>query len=99
MAVRYEWDVEVQTAAASDDYEEGEVIDHLFCKSFIGAMTTAAIDAGEDLKHVIVLVRDDDNQRSWAYLEDGKLPTHFEDAYQNQHGKVPQRFHAEVAAA
>ena len=99
MTVRYEWDVEVQTAAASDDHEESEVIDHLFCKSFIEAVTTAAIDAGEDLKHVIVLVRDDDNQRSWAYLEDGKLPTHFEDAYQNQYAKVPQCFHAEVLTA
>ena len=35
--------------------------------------------------------------RSWAYVVDGELPEHFEDAYQNAEGKVPQRFHKELA--
>lgn len=51
----------------------------------------------EGMTSRIVLVRDDDKGRSWAYLEDGELPSHFEDAYGVKVAKVPGRFHEEVS--
>lgn len=98
MSVAYEWDVEVVTDRETDDHEEGEVIDHNFCASYAAAKAVAATDLGHGLRHLLVLVRDDEKERSWAYLEEGELPTHFQDSYQNQYAKVPQRFHKEVAA-
>ena len=99
MTTTYEWDVEEQTAEDSDENEAGEVLDHLFCTSYAEAKRQAARPASEGCKFVIVLVRDADDGRSWAYMEDGKLPTHFCDAYQSPVAKVPQRFHKEVAAS
>lgn len=34
--------------------------------------------------------------RSWAYIKNGKLPSHFKDAFGGQTCKVPKRFHDEV---
>lgn len=36
-------------------------------------------------------------ERSWAYVKDGKLPENFSDAYGRNFGKVPARFHIELA--
>jgi hypothetical protein len=87
----YEWDIE------SLDIH-GDIIDHDFKSSFPGPRDFDA--TGE----VVVLVksyarglsgREDSfmiEDRTWAYLEDGKLPEEFEDGT-----RVPKRFHAEVA--
>ena len=99
MAVRYEWDVELQTAVASDDHDEGEVVDHMFCGDFARSKRMAATAPEAGYRYALVLVRDDDNMRSWAYVTDGVLPSHFSDAYGEQYAKVPQRYHAEVAKA
>ncbi len=80
MQTYYEWDKERID-------EHGDIIDHDFA------------DALKDLKNregILVLVRDDPHGRSWAYVEDGKLPEYFVDAFGNQTAKVPQRFHKEL---
>lgn len=53
----------------------------------------------ENVRYEIVLVRDDDDRRSWAYMEDGKLPEYALDAYETEWGKIPKKYHAEVARA
>lgn len=95
MTVIYEWDVEtVQT------YEDGnnDVIDHYHTETYADAVRWAAAAPLElGVTYEVVLVRDDDDRRSWAYVEDGKLPEWCRDAYECRWGKVPKRYHAEVA--
>lgn len=100
MAVHYEWDVETQAALETEANEAGEVLDHNHCKSYSEAMRAASKQPGQPGEQfVIVLVRDDDDRRAWAYVEDGKLPEWFHDADGNDYAKVPQRFVQEVARA
>lgn len=41
----------------------------------------------------VALVREAwSGEREWAYLRDGKLPEHFENAFGNEGSKVPARF-------
>jgi hypothetical protein len=100
MAVDYEWDVETVTDRESEQHEEGEVLDHNHTDSYAEALSWTRNFKPEDGERFqIVLVRDDNTGRSWAYMKDGKLPEYFEDAFQRRTAKVPQRFHAEVARA
>lgn len=101
MTVRYEWDCELQAVETPD--QECEVIDHRFysfyssykrIKEYIEATTP-----DEGFKFVAVLVRTDDDHRAWAYVEDGKLPEFFLDAYNSEYRRVPKMFHVEVAKA
>ena len=98
MTVFYEWDVEAVTSIETDNHEKSEVVDHRRAFSFAYAMSMASTPPDAGMAYQVVLVRDDDKLRSWAYLGDMKLPSRFQDAYQNYYGKVPQRFHKEVAA-
>lgn len=103
MTVCYEWDVEEVTAAESESFEAGECIDHYHqtsyedCLAFMRSPVKSFADL--DVEYCICIVRDDDEGRAWAYLENGKLPDNFEDAYQVPVAKVPKRFHEEVAKA
>ena len=100
MAVHYEWDVEQCNAIETEILEEGEIIEHWFQESYRELsefMAAVVFDPAIDWQ--TVLVRNDDNGRSWAYMEDGKLPEFFEDAYQHRVAKVPKRFHAEILKA
>ncbi len=90
MPVRYEWDVETVDM-------NGDVQDHDHKASYAECLTVAPPAAGET--HSRVLVRDDDNGRSWAYIEDDKLPEHFLDAYDRIVAKVPVTFYREVEKA
>ena len=97
MAAHYEWDVETQAVGDSGTAENGDVLDHDFCSSYAEAVRNLANDPPQSGEYkVIVLIRDDDICKAWAYMEDGKLPDFFADAYGNEDAKVPQRFHAEV---
>mgnify|MGYP001618257199 CR=1 FL=1 len=94
MTVHYEWDVELVRTYADGD---NDVVDHNFFSTYLGCkwyVNKKKLDPSYSLE--IVLVCDDDNGRSWAYMEDGKLPEYFQDAYQNDVCKVPVRFHNEV---
>jgi|688.fasta_scaffold335079_2 hypothetical protein len=100
MTVTYEWDVETHAVGDSEANENGDILEHEFCNSYAEALrtiTTFPAETGE--RRVIVLVRDDDVCKAWAYMDGGKLPDFFADAYGNEDAKVPQRFHSEVAKA
>jgi hypothetical protein len=99
MTVVYEWDRETVADGDSEDYEDGEIIDHCHAASYAEVLADSKEQPPEGCRFEIVLVRDDDNGRSWAYVEDGKLPEFCKDAYDCNAGKVPKRFHDEVARA
>ena len=96
MAVIYEWDVETVADGDTADHEDGECIDHNHCISYMQAVLAARETPPAGCRFQIVLVRDDDSRRAWAYITLGKLPTHFTDADGNDYKPVPQRFHKEV---
>ena len=100
MTIYYEWDVETTTAVESERYEKGEVLDHNHFDTYAEALAFSKTDCEEGCEYVIVLVRDDDflSPRAWAYMENGKLPTHFEDAHGRMRGNVPMKYHREVQA-
>jgi hypothetical protein len=51
-----------------------------------------------DTEYNVGLVRDlPRGGRSWAYIEDGKLPEYFTDAYGEETAKVPAKYHREIA--
>ncbi len=92
--VVYEWDVETVAAADTPELAKGDVIDHYHCATYAEALTTAARTPEVGTLHEIVLVRDDDDGRAWAYVIDGALPERFEDASGSEVQKVPARFRA-----
>lgn len=104
MPVAYEWDVETQvTYDDRNDIDSMDVLDHQHVNSYKEAKLVAAgtPEPHEEgtVTHHIVLVRDDDEGRAWAYLEDGVLPEFFMDADGKNTTRVPKRFHEEVARA
>lgn len=95
MPVRYEWDVE--------SLEGEDVLDHDHRDTFAEAIAAEKISQNFRETTRICLVRDiwdydhGLQERTWAYLEDGKLPEHFEDSGGRMSSRVPQRFHQEIS--
>lgn len=93
----YEWDVEEVVTEDGDEI----VLDHAHqrsyadCLAFIAKWERTLALGAKRLQ--IVLVRDDQDGRSWAYVRDGELATWFSDAHGVELTKVPQRFRVEVA--
>jgi hypothetical protein len=96
MTVYYEWDCEVVADGDSEAHEDGECIEHHHGRSFADVLAFIKTQPEAGTRHQIVLVRDDDRSRSWAYVTLDKLPTHFTDADGADYARVPQRFHAEI---
>ena len=102
----YEWDIETWTLDESGDPEDCEDHNHFDSFEKIRPGILAEVDGEAEQ---LVLVRDNFNKpyspRGWAYAAREKtsgrwiLPEHFEDAYGGNLGKVPQRFHRELAKA
>lgn len=90
---RYEWTAEHVNA-------DGDVEDLDFWDS-VDELPTEAQD-GCTLEIGVVRYRYADDgdllETAWAYVDDGKLPEHFEDAHGAAVAKVPARFHEELAA-
>ena len=88
--VTYEWDLE---KGHWDHEVDGSLIwecdDHDHRDAFPGIPTDG---------RRLVLVRDDwrTGERSWAYVDGGRLPKYFENAYGEKTSKVPARFHSEL---
>lgn len=84
MPVSYEWDIET--------WDGEEILDHNHrdrLHDFGGEELTLAV-AEDGFR--LVLVRDDDNGRSWAYVTNGELPEQFLDAYERPVATVPRRY-------
>lgn len=98
--VYYEWGLEERFRVASDDHEEDEIIDTHHRDTYRGLMADMSPDdPASETYQAVVLIRNHDTQgRSWAYMEDGKLPSHFRDAWENEVCPVPQRYIIDVAA-
>lgn len=94
MTVVYEWDCELVD-------EHGDIIEHMHGASYAEVKAWSKSNPCKvENTHSIVLVRDDDEWRSWAYVDDdGKLPVFFQDAALCNVARVPQRFHKEIAKA
>jgi hypothetical protein len=97
--VVYEWDCETVGSIDTDEFAEGDVIEHAHAPTLRETLKWAREEPLEPgTRYEIVLVRDDNEGRSWAYLEEnGALPEYFLDAYDRRVAKVPKRFHAETA--
>jgi len=96
----YEWDHERVSLGKYDDGEEFiEVQDHDHCDYLTSLPDQTPDERGEWER--LVLVRDvfrdfSLEDRTWAYVESGKLPQHFSDSSGREETKVPKRFHAEL---
>tara|TARA_R110000764_G_scaffold66556_1_gene138642 strand:- start:43 stop:426 length:384 start_codon:yes stop_codon:yes gene_type:complete len=106
----YEWDHETvffntdegRTAKQSNALNGEEFIeiddhDHSDCLTRLADPTLDERGAWQRL----VLVRDvfrnfSLEDRTWAYVEDNKLPENFKDSSGREETKVPKRFHAEL---
>lgn len=88
MTVTYEWDVETWGAE--------ECLEHNHDDRLNERMRKALADTSNGETR-LVLVRDDDTGRAWAYVKDGALPEYFTDAYECETTVVPKRFHEELA--
>ena len=98
MKARYEWDVECYATCAHDEWDAGDVIDHDHWDTYAearaalaGAPVTACVG------YRLVLVRDDENGRAWAYMDGNWLPESLDDALGDPVCMVPARFVREVA--
>ncbi len=99
MAVQYEWDCETVADGDSSQFEDGEVIDHSHGETFKSVVDWSKNNPpSPGFRHEIVLVRDNDDGRSWAYVVDDQLPEFFTDADGRDAARVPQRFVREVMA-
>lgn len=96
--VFYEWDCETVAAVNTDDFAEGDILDHAHGATLAEVLKWSRQNPPDPgTRHEIVLVRDDADCRSWAYLDfDGNLPEFFEDAAGTDHARVPKRFHAQT---
>ncbi len=89
MAVYYEWVVETVELDSED------IIDTEGCDNLERALELLACDPGEGHYNRLVLVRDKeasvnrygDEDRQWAYVEDGELPLEFDGG-----AKVPEKY-------
>lgn len=104
MTVYYEWDVEEvadkDLTSCGQDFAKDDVMEHWHQTSFKDCLDFIAKNApAEGVRYDIVLVRDDDDRRAWAYSADEDsfvLPEFFCDANGDEYKKVPKRFHDEV---
>lgn len=86
MVVWYEWDIE--------EYEGEDIVDHNHADKF---SELPKLKENEKL----VLVRNTEDSRLWAYVENNKLPEYFarpeaDGNYYATDVKVPKRFHKEL---
>lgn len=104
MTVYYEWDVEEiatenHVSVGGQEYDAGDVMEHFHqtslkdCHQFIEYNSKLKDDLS---RFQIVLVRDGERSRTWAYMEYGKLPEFFVGAWGEDRTRVPKRFHEEV---
>tara|TARA_R110000822_G_C14886683_1_gene447233 strand:+ start:110 stop:424 length:315 start_codon:yes stop_codon:yes gene_type:complete len=88
----YEWDFETVCK------KYGDILDHNHSDKLLGLPTHDTETEFDRLVLVKNIYRNWDlAEQTWAYVEDGKLPEYFSDAWQREDSKVPQRFHKKLA--
>lgn len=97
MSVVYEWDVEVVASVDNTKHFRYDIIEHLHKDSFEECLEELDLPVIEGYEKRVVLVRDDAKGRSWCYLDDGVLESHFHNAFLQVVCKVPERFRKEVS--
>ena len=95
MPVRYEWDIETRTKVGRE--WEVDSHDHRDRLRDFDPDDLRPILAASPGERVLVLVRDDDEGRAWAYVDQGALDPYFYDAHGGIVRTVPKRFAAELA--
>ena len=102
MAVFYEWDCEEVSDIDQPGFDKDDVIEHWHSRTYKEALAMSKTEPTEGSRWDIVLVRDDDDRRAWAYMSDGEngtLPEWFCDADGLEYKRVPKRFFNEVTHA
>jgi hypothetical protein len=95
----YEWVVEV----IEEDGDHANVLDVHHASTYEEAEATRlSLDVGHRIDVGLCQQKYDEGgdltAEAWAYLDEGKLPENFEDAWGVKRAKVPLRFHREIAA-
>lgn len=93
--IHYEWAIETVNLDEFGDVEETQGQES--CRHALE--WAKRWPAPQGMRNDLVLVRDDDERRSWAYFTGDTPPTHFQDAYQIDRAKVPKAYLAEYARA
>ncbi len=97
MWTTYEWDIE--TTERLNDGDE-EILDHHHAERLNDFPKGALTAENEPYEYnTLVLVRDSDGERLWAYVDptNSTLPRYFCDSWQEEIDvKVPKRFHEEL---
>lgn len=92
MTTTYEWDIELWNDEEIVDHDHRDRLTEFGMEELIQAINSDVVSAEGDYTR-LVLVRDSDKDgRAWAYVEDGKMPEQFLDAYQRPVCPVPKRF-------
>ena len=106
MTVWYEWDVEevanIDMTADGQDFAADDIMEHWHQLSFKDCLEFIAKNKPPaNVRYDIVLVRDDDDRRSWSYIdkETNTLPEMFIDATGDEYKKVPKKFFKEIEVA
>lgn len=88
----YEWDIEMWNDDEIIDHDHRDKLSEFGMENLIHAINADQLNANGDYTR-LVLVRDSEACRAWAYLtDDGKMPEYFLDAYERPVCKVPKRF-------
>jgi hypothetical protein len=102
MAVGYEWAVEQVALKDFSDHYEGDIVDVNHFTTFAEAKAYADNEEAW-YRNDLVLIRNEYtpgqegiDDRSWAYMENGRLPERFEYGGEETGNKVSQKFHKEV---
>ena len=88
LTLRYEWDRETVD-------EHGDILDHDHRDTLSDFIDPMRPDERLVLVRDMFCEFDGLVDRGWAYVEDGKLPTRFDDGCVETHA-VPKRFHKEL---
>ena len=96
MAIKYYWHVEENATAENPTHEVTATVVTICCASYkIAAHLAKQSPSAAHTIREIVLVRDNNGELSWAYIEDGELYEYFH-CNGNEVALVPLRFHREV---
>jgi len=96
MSAVYEWACEIVTDGETAEHEDNEVLGYIFTDTYAEAVKHCKRTAEAGTRHLVVLVQDDRDGRSWAYVEGSKISASFTDAYGHFVCAVPRRFVKEV---